>query len=133
VTVAFKDAQVRRAPEIEGAAVIQRRERVKALIDQYIDDTKWRALLHQVRQAAERGEKEYLLLRFPSALCTDRARAINNPPNPDWPKTLQGEALELYARWDDQLRPRGFHLAARVLDFPDGKPGDVGLFLFWGE
>ena len=76
---------------------------------------------------------KYLLLRFPSELCTDGARAINNPPNPDWPSTLQGEAMELDARWRDQLSPRGFHLAARLLDFPDGKPGDVGLFLFWGE
>src|SRR5271154_6595547 len=93
----------------------------------------WRELLHQARQGAERGEKEYLLLRFPSELCKDGARAINNPPNPDWPKTLQGEAMELYARWRDQLSPRGFHLAARVLDSPGGNPGDVGLFLFWGE
>ena len=113
--------------------VTKRRERVKVLIDEHIDDTKWRTLLHQARQVPERGEKEYLLLRFPSELCTDGARAINNAPNPDWPNTLQGEAMELYARWRDQLKPRGFHLAARVLDFPDGKPGDVGLFLFWGE
>jgi hypothetical protein len=130
---AFEAAQVRHATDVETAAAIQRREQVKALIDQHIDDTTWRTLLHQARQVAERGKKEYLLLRFPSELCTDGARAINNPPNPDWPKTLQGEAMELYARWRDQLRPRGFHLAARVLDFPDGKPGDVGLFLFWGE
>ena len=41
--------------------------------------------------------------------------------------------MELYARWRDQLSPREFQLAARVLDFPGGKPGDVGLFLFWGE
>jgi hypothetical protein len=87
---------------------------------------KWRELLRQARQAAERGENECLLLRF-------GARAINNPPNSDWTKTLQGEAVELYSRWRDQLSPRGFHLAARVLEFPGGKPGDVGLFLFWGE
>jgi hypothetical protein len=36
-------------------------------------------------------------------------------------------------RWRDQLSPRGFHLAERVLDFSGGKPGDVGLILFWGE
>jgi hypothetical protein len=129
---AFKSAQVQHAADVETAAVIQRREQVKALIDQHVDDTKWRTLLHQARQDAERGKKEYLLLRFPSELCTDGARAINNPPNPDWPNTLQGEAMELYARWRDQLRPRGFRLAAHVLDFPDGKLGDVGLFLFWG-
>ena len=130
---AFEDAQVQHAADVRTAAANAQRERVKALIDQHLDDTKWRDLLHQARQVAERGEKEYLLLRFPSALCTDGARAINNPPNPDWPKTLQGEPAELYAHWHGQLRPRGFHLAARVLDFPSGKPGDVGLFLLWGE
>jgi hypothetical protein len=130
---AFNNAQVQHATDVETAAVIQRRERVKALIDQHIDDTKWRTLLHQARQVAERGKKEYLLLRFPSELCTDGARAINNPPNADWPKTLQGEAMELYARWRDHLRPLGFRLGAQVLDFPNGKPGDVGLFLSWGE
>jgi uncharacterized membrane protein len=129
----FKDARAQHSADVEAAAVVQRRQLVKALIDQHIDDAKWRELLHQARQFAERGEKEYLLLRFPSELCTDDARAINNQPDPDWPKTLQGEAGELYARWRDQLSPRGFHLAARVLDFPGGKPGDVGLFLFWGE
>jgi hypothetical protein len=133
LAITFKDAQVQHAADIEAADVFRRRERVKALIDQHIDDTKWRELLHQARHVAERGEKEYLLLRFPSELCTDGARAINNPPNLDWPRTLQGEAMELYTRWCDQLSPRGFYLVARVLDFPAGKPGDVGLFLFWGE
>jgi hypothetical protein len=130
---AFKNAQVQHAIEVETAALVGRRERLNALFDQHIDDAKWRALLHQAHQDAKCGKKEYLLLRFPSELCTDDARAINNPPNPDWPKTLRGEAMELYARWRDQLRPRGFQLAAHVLDFPDSKPGDVGLFLFWGE
>ena len=129
----FKDARAQNSADAEAAAVSQRRQLIKMLIDRHIDDAKWQELLHQARQSAERGEKEYLLLRFPSELCTDDARAINNPPNPDWPKTLQGEAGEVYAHWRDQLSPRGFHIAARVLDFPGGKPGDVGLFLFWGE
>jgi hypothetical protein len=132
LAVAFKGAQVQHAADIEAAAVIQRREQIKLLINQHIDDAQWRELLHQARQAAERGEKEYLLLRFPSMLCTDDARAINNQPNPNWPETLQGEAVELYARWRDQLSSHGFQLAARVLEFPGGKPGDVGLFLIWG-
>jgi hypothetical protein len=83
--------------------------------------------------ASERGEKQYLLLRFPSDVCTDDARAINNPPNPEWPQTLQGEAADIYQRWHTALRPHGFDLFAQVLDFPGGKPGDVGLFLKWGE
>jgi hypothetical protein len=31
------------------------------------------------------------------------------------------------------LKPPGILLSARLLDFPDGKPGDVGLFLVWSE
>jgi hypothetical protein len=53
-------------------------------------------------------------------------------PDPDWPATLRGEAAEVYLRWSQDLKPHGFHLAARILDFPCGMPGDVGLFLVWG-
>jgi hypothetical protein len=60
------------------------------------------------------------------------SRAVN-APQPDWPKTLRGEAAELYLRWERDLKPHGFGLAARVLDFPGGMPGDVGLFLVGGE
>ena len=83
LAMTFKDARMQHAADVQAAAVTQRRERVKALTDRHIDDTKWRELLYQAGQVAERGEKEYLLLRFPSELCTDGARAINNPPNPD--------------------------------------------------
>jgi hypothetical protein len=31
------------------------------------------------------------------------------------------------------LKPNGFRLVARVLDFPDGLPGDIGLFLSWKQ
>jgi hypothetical protein len=45
-------------------------------IDHHISDENWRGLMHQARQAAERGEKELLLLRFSSRLCNDAGRAI---------------------------------------------------------
>jgi hypothetical protein len=83
------------------------------------------------RIAAERGAKEYMLLRIPAELCVDDTRAINNPPNDAWPDTLRGETADIYRRWDTVLRPHGFHIAAQVLTFPGGKPGDVGLFLRW--
>ena len=92
----------------------------------------WSRLVHGAREAAERGETEFLLLRFPSQLCSDGGRAIN-APDPDWPRTLRGEAAEMYLRWERELRPRGFHIVARVVEFPDGVPGDIGLFLVWGE
>jgi len=72
-----------------------------------------------------------MLLRFPSQLCSDGGRAVN-VPDPEWPSTLRGEAAEIYLRWSHDLKPQGFHLAARVADFPDGMPGDIGLFIVWG-
>lgn len=113
------------------AAVEQRRQLVARLIDQHILDEEWRAIMHQARTAAEQGKKEYLLLRFPNQLCSDRGRAIN-VAEPDWPATLRGEAAEIYLRWERDLKPKGFHLVARVLDFPGGVPGDIGLILVWG-
>ncbi len=114
------------------ASAKRRRQRVEELIDQHIADGEWNTIVRRACVAAEHGEKEVMLLRFPSNLCTDRGRAIN-APLPDWPKTLRGEAAEMYLRWEHELKPRGFHLTARVLDFPGGKPGDIGLFLAWGQ
>ena len=113
-------------------AAEQRRREVRRLIDTHISDNGWNGLIHAAREAAERGETEWLLLRFPSRLCSDGGRAINAPDS-DWPTTLRGEAAEMYLRWERELRPRGFHLSARVMDFPDGIPGDIGLYLVWGK
>jgi hypothetical protein len=88
--------------------------------------------MHQACQAAENGREELLLLRFPNQLCIDGGRAINIAEDA-WPATLRGRPAELYLRWERDLKPRGFALSARVLEFPDGKPGDIGLFLAWGE
>jgi CBS domain-containing protein len=118
--------------ELRRAAVQHRREQVAALIDHHISDENWRALLHQARQAAEQGEKEFMLLRFPSQLCSDGGRAINIS-EAHWSKTLRGEAGELYLRWERDLKSHGFPLGARLLDFPGGMLGDIGLFLFWGQ
>jgi len=104
---------------------------VKEAIDHHVTDEKWRGLLHQGRIAAAHGETELLMLQFPAALCSDGGRAIN-VPEPDWPATLRGEAAETYLRYERELKPLGFHLLARVLDFPDGFIGDIGLFLYWG-
>jgi CBS domain-containing protein len=114
------------------AAADQRQKLAKELIDTHVTDDRWQGLLHRARQAAEAGQKESLLLRFPNELCTDGGRAIDVAQE-GWPATLRGEAAELYLRWERELKPRGFRLAARVLEYPDGMPGDIGLFLVWGE
>lgn len=113
-------------------AAEQHRRDVRRLIDTHIADKTWNHLIHAAREAADRGETQFLLLRFPAALCSDAGRAVN-APDPDWPRTLRGEAAEVYLRWEHELRHRGFHIMARVLDFPDGVPGDIGLYLIWGR
>jgi CBS domain-containing protein len=124
--------EVEHLQEDRRAAAQQRRRRVAELIDRHISDESWRSLMQQARRAAERGETEFMLLRLPSQLCSDGGRAVN-VPEPDWPASLRGEAAEIYLRWERDLKPHGFGLTARVLDFPGGMPGDIGLFLIWGE
>lgn len=126
----FQEGEVRHREEERRAAAERRRKQVEALIDHHIGDEGWRAMLQRARQAAERGQTEMMLQRFPSQLCSDGGRAVN-AIDADWPATLRGEAAELYLRWERELKPNGFRLAARVLDYPDGVPGDIGLFLAW--
>lgn len=127
---AFASIRVPLAADSGRSAAERRRQHVKALIERHISDIKWRDLMDRASEAAEHGAHEYLLLRFSSDACTDRGRAIVEHL-PGWPKTLTGEAADLYRHWHDELRERGFGLSARILEFPGGIPGDVGLFLRW--
>jgi hypothetical protein len=90
------------------------------------------SLKFKLRAAAERGQSELMVMRFPHALCTDKGRAVNNA-EPDWPDTLVGRPRQAYELWRDQLRPAGFRLKAMIVEWPGGLPGDVGFFLSWGD
>jgi hypothetical protein len=83
-----------------------------------------------VSKAAERGQSEVQVYRFPNSLCSDRGRRINNS-EPEWEKTLEGRPKAGYEFWHEHLRPLGFHLKAEVLEYPGGMPGDIGFFLTW--
>lgn len=124
-------AEIRRRAKLHEAELQRRHAAVSELINHHVADEFWRDILQDAAKAAANGEKEFMLLRFPSDLCRDGGRAINAPEE-DWPSTLRGEAAELYLRWERDLQPRGFRISARVLDFPGGMPGDIGLFLVWG-
>jgi hypothetical protein len=91
-----------------------------------------RRVLGQLRTAAAKGDREALVMRFPNALCTDKGRALNNQEK-DWPGTLVGRPLQAFEFWRDHLQPQGYGLKAMILDWPEGFPGDVGLFLTWGD
>src|SRR6201997_2843569 len=78
-------------------------------------------LLHFVQQlvghAAEAGQTEVQIYRFPNELCTDRGRRINNS-EPGWEGTLEGRPKAAYDFWHDHLRQLGFGLKAEVLEYP---------------
>lgn len=119
----------------EGRSAELRTEKMAAVADltsHHVTDQQWQTLLHHAREAAERGETEFLLMRFPSELLTDGGRAIN-VPDPEWPSTLRGEPAEIYRRYETELKPHGFTLSGQILEFPGGFPGDAGLFLVWGK
>ncbi len=127
----YQAQETARREAARNAGMAELKHRVSALIDTHVSEEAWRTMLHGAREAAEHGLKEYMVLRFPSQLCSDGGRAINARES-DWPTTLRGEAAEIYLRWERDLKPHGFHLSAQVLSFPDGFPGDVGLSLSWG-
>jgi CBS domain-containing protein len=114
------------------ALVEAREQRMKELAAKRLTDALWREMLTRSRAAATAGLKESMLIRFPSQLCADGGRAINAPDS-SWPETLRGEPADVYRRWRNELHPRGFRIAAQIIDFPEGLPGDAALFLMWGR
>jgi hypothetical protein len=83
-----------------------------------------------VMNAVQDGKFEAMVYSFPSDLCTDSGRAINNG-DPDWPDTLKGKAKEFYERYQKIGKPSGYKMKAMIINFPGGIPGDVGFFLNW--
>jgi hypothetical protein len=83
-----------------------------------------------VQRAAEQGKTELLALQFPSSYLPDGGRKINNF-EPDWPGSLDGFAKRAFDFFAQHLQPQGYKCRAQILDYPDGKPGEVGIFLSW--
>ncbi len=59
-----------------------------------------------VANAVKDGKMEAMVYSFPSDLCTDSGRAINNN-DPRWPETLQGKAKEFFDRYEAFGKPGG--------------------------
>jgi hypothetical protein len=98
---------------------------------QITEEDKQRALT-KIRRAFENGEKEVMLIHFPSDLCEDQGRRINNRLE-GWQETLPGVLKHVHEWWEKELAPGGFTFGARVLDYPGGMPGDIGLFIGWPD
>ena len=106
--------------------------------------------LYRIRRAFERGETELMISSFPSSFCTDGGRAIGNagaPPinklsqeelaaqadSPEWLATLPAGVRKVFDYWKTNLKPGGFGFSARIIDYPGGMPGDVGIFFGWAK
>ncbi len=108
----------------------------KALIDQFAnpsgvsDEERMKRAAAIIQRAVNNGLTEIELTRFPNQLCTDGGRAINQQ-EAGWENTLTGLPKEFYEFWKQYLQPRGYKLRFQIVDWPGGKPGDVGVTLSW--
>ena len=101
-----------------------------SFLHQHVSEDEIAMVRRLVANAVKDGKMEAMVYSFPSDLCTDSGRAINNN-DPRWPETLQGKAKEFYDRYQALGKPGGYKLKAMVISFPGGIPGDIGFFLNW--
>ncbi|MFO1140529.1 MAG: hypothetical protein U1E41_15780 [Paracoccus sp. (in: a-proteobacteria)] len=95
-----------------------------------IDEKTITSFLYRLKETALKGEDEIMVARFPNELCTDHGRAINQA-EPEWPDTLTGRPRLVYEFWKEHLQPLGYHLKAQIVDWPNGMPGDIGIYITW--
>jgi len=95
-----------------------------------VDQARRDRFARRLKEAADSGKSEMMVLRFPSDLCSDQGRAINNKLA-GWEKSLVGRPKQLFEIWEKELKSRGFKLRFEVLEYPKGIPGDIGMFVTW--
>jgi hypothetical protein len=109
----------------------------KALLDKLTgpsgvsDEERLKRAAAIITRAVNNGLTEIEVGRFPNTLFTDRGRAINQQ-EAGWDKTLAGLPKELYEFWKQYLQPKGYRIKFQIVDWPEGKPGDIGISLAWG-
>jgi hypothetical protein len=155
VAALFAERDERRRSDKEAEEYLARRKEeelaaFRKRLDEFeLTDDRIHAVQQRIRNAFEHGETELMFASFPSEFCSDGGRAIINagaPPinkpskeeaarlrdaDPDWLATLPRGARPVYQHWKSVMKPAGFQLTVRVINFPGGKPGDVGMFFSW--
>jgi hypothetical protein len=116
------------AAEAEKRALIEKLSKPSGLSE----EDKIRLAATVIQRAVRNGLSEVQVYRFPSSLCTDRGRAINQA-EPGWENTLTGIPLKIHQLWSDYLKPRGYRVLYQVVDYPGGMPGDISIVLSWGD
>jgi hypothetical protein len=155
VSALFAERDAVRRRDQEAAEQLQRRKEEelaefrKRLDNFQLTDEIISVGMDRIKRAFERGETELMFASFPSSFCTDGGRAVINagaPPinkptkeeaarlaaeDPDWVATMPGGVHLVYDFWKANLKPGGFGFGARVINYPGGVPGDIGLFFTW--
>jgi hypothetical protein len=154
VTSLFAERDARRRRDQEALEELHRRKEEELVafrkrLDSFqLTDTIIQAGLDRIKRAFERGETELMISSFPSNFCTDGGRAvinagaspINKPSKeeraaqsdePEWLATLPAGVHQVYDYWKNNLKPGGFSFSARIINYPGGMPGDIGLFFAW--
>jgi len=115
-------------------AVLARRlylsQQKKIFINSEFLEKDFETLELQILDAAKQGKYDVEVMKFPAVFCNDGGRAINNHEK-DWPQTLLGKANSFYVIWKQHGQPNGYHLKAKIINFPGGLPGDVSLSIDW--
>jgi hypothetical protein len=148
----FAEREERRRPDREAVERFQRRKEEELAAYQqrletvHLVDEMIPAQLERLKHAFERGES-VMVTSFPCDFCTDGGRAVINagePPinkptkeeeawqaeQPDWLLTMPAGIRRAHEYWKQHLKPGGFGFA-RVISYPSGKPGDIGVFITW--
>ncbi len=112
------------------AADIERAKLREAFEEREIQPEALQRIATLIRRAVEAGEKEAMVLRFPSEWLPDQGRSITSH-DPEWRAKLSGFPKRAHDFFVKELEPRGFQLKAQIIDWPNGMPGDVGWFLTW--
>ena len=154
VTTLFAERDARRRRDREAEEQLQQRKEeemaeFRRRLDNFqLTDAVIQSGLDRIKRAFERGETELMISAFPSNFCTDGGRAVINagappinkptkeelaarPDEPEWLSTLPAGVRSVYDYWKNNLKPGGFGFSARIINYPGGMPGDVGLFFTW--
>ena len=148
----FAERDARRRQDREAEEKLRRKQQEeladfkKRLDDFVLTQETIDLVMDKIKRSFDRGDTEFMISSFPSSFCTDDGRSIINagappivkpdrnapkPEVPDWIGTLPKGVRVVYDYWKQNMEPGGFRFSARIINYPGGKPGDVGLFFSW--
>ena len=130
ISSAADDAKADEARKEREKKAKQKKELEEAFMSQQLHPEVHDRVNQAIRRAAEQGHHQLQVLTFPASFCNDGGRRINNL-DPEWPVSLEGFAKRAYEFYDRELKPLGYKLHCEIINFPEGMPGEVGMFLKW--